>query len=197
MKAAGFSETSVHILQTTRHHISEDRNRKNKSSSLQTQVSSVYSEDKKLFCVSACIQKNRFLYDKKHFLKVLILKRMWTCYCYRSYSRYDDQLLISLFLSFTLVLPPPSSATTTTTSVYFSNFDEFSSWDYIDIVARMWRLYKTGIGLTTGFVGSHTVTQLGYSVLHFTTHNNWVSSVPLKTPAPTAATSSYGIPCHH
>jgi hypothetical protein len=24
--------------------------------------------------------------------------------------------------------------------------------------------YKTGIGLTTGFIGSHTVTQLGYSV---------------------------------
>jgi hypothetical protein len=40
------------------------------------------------------------------------------------------------------------------------------------IVARMWRLYKTGIGLTTGFIGSHTITQLGYSVLHFTTHNN-------------------------
>jgi hypothetical protein len=33
----------------------------------------------------------------------------------------------------------------------------------------------------------HTVTQPVYSVLHFTTHNNWqwVSSVPLKTPAPT------------
>jgi hypothetical protein len=26
------------------------------------------------------------------------------------------------------------------------------------IVARMWRLYKTGIGLTTGFTGLHTVT---------------------------------------
>jgi hypothetical protein len=32
-----------------------------------------------------------------------------------------------------------------------------------NIVARMWRLYKTGIGLTTGFIGSHTVT-LNYSV---------------------------------
>jgi hypothetical protein len=50
------------------------------------------------------------------------------------------------------------------------------------IVARMWRLYKTGIGLTTGFIGSHTVTH-NFSVLHFTTHNNWVSSLPLKTPA--------------
>jgi hypothetical protein len=35
----------------------------------------------------------------------------------------------------------------------------------------MWRLYKTGIGLTTGFIGSHTVTH-NYSVLHFTTQNN-------------------------
>jgi hypothetical protein len=31
------------------------------------------------------------------------------------------------------------------------------------IVARMWRLYKTGIGLTTGFIRSHTVTH-NYSV---------------------------------
>jgi hypothetical protein len=41
----------------------------------------------------------------------------------------------------------------------------------IHIVARMWRLYKTGIGLTTGFIRSHTVTH-NYSVLHFTAHNN-------------------------
>jgi hypothetical protein len=33
----------------------------------------------------------------------------------------------------------------------------------ICIVARVWRLYKTGIGLTTGFNGSHTVTH-NYSV---------------------------------
>jgi hypothetical protein len=35
----------------------------------------------------------------------------------------------------------------------------------------MWRIYKTGIGLTTGFIGSHTVT-LNYSVytLQFTVH---------------------------
>jgi hypothetical protein len=31
------------------------------------------------------------------------------------------------------------------------------------IVARMRRLYKTGIGLTTRFIGSHTVTHI-YSV---------------------------------
>jgi hypothetical protein len=30
-------------------------------------------------------------------------------------------------------------------------------------VACMWRLYKMGIGLTTGFIGSHTVTH-NYSV---------------------------------
>jgi hypothetical protein len=43
---------------------------------------------------------------------------------------------------------------------------EVHRWDGLrchDIVARMWRLYKTGIGLTTGFIGSHTVT-LNYSV---------------------------------
>jgi hypothetical protein len=41
------------------------------------------------------------------------------------------------------------------------------------IVARMrGDYYKTGIGLTIGFIGSQSVTQLGYSVLHFTTHNN-------------------------
>jgi hypothetical protein len=40
------------------------------------------------------------------------------------------------------------------------------SWSSIhvnDIVALMWRLHKTGIGLTTGFTGSHTVTH-NYSV---------------------------------
>jgi hypothetical protein len=31
------------------------------------------------------------------------------------------------------------------------------------VIARIWRLYKTGIGLTTGFIGSHTVTH-NYSV---------------------------------
>jgi hypothetical protein len=34
---------------------------------------------------------------------------------------------------------------------------------HVDTVARMRRLYKTGIGLTTGFIGSHTVTH-NYSV---------------------------------
>jgi hypothetical protein len=37
------------------------------------------------------------------------------------------------------------------------------SKNHLNIVARMWRLYKTGIGLTTGFIGSHTVTH-NYSV---------------------------------
>jgi hypothetical protein len=39
----------------------------------------------------------------------------------------------------------------------------------IHTVARMWRLYKTGIGLTTGFIGSHTVTH-NYSVYTLTAH---------------------------
>jgi hypothetical protein len=34
-------------------------------------------------------------------------------------------------------------------------------------VARTWRLHKTGIGLTTGFIGSHTVTH-NYSVYTLT-----------------------------
>jgi hypothetical protein len=38
-----------------------------------------------------------------------------------------------------------------------------SFWDILYIVARIRRLYKTGIGLTTGFIGSHTVTH-NYSV---------------------------------
>jgi hypothetical protein len=41
---------------------------------------------------------------------------------------------------------------------------------FFNIVARMWRLYKTGIGLTTGFIGSHTVTH-SYSV--YTLHSQF------------------------
>jgi hypothetical protein len=39
----------------------------------------------------------------------------------------------------------------------------FHPEERFNIVARMWRLYETGIGLTTGFIGSHTVTH-NYSV---------------------------------
>jgi hypothetical protein len=40
----------------------------------------------------------------------------------------------------------------------------------LHVVARLvWRLYKTGIGLTTGFIGSHTVTH-NYSVYTLTAH---------------------------
>jgi hypothetical protein len=39
----------------------------------------------------------------------------------------------------------------------------------ISILARMRRLYETGIGLTTGFIGSHTVTH-NYSVYTLTAH---------------------------
>jgi hypothetical protein len=91
------------------------------------------------------------------------------------------------------------------------------------IVARMWRLYKTGIGLTTGFIVSHTVTQL--QCIHFTTHycscnsslktaaqpeyslvtgtvhvtNSTLSTSEDSGPnsATAAATNSYGVPCHH
>jgi hypothetical protein len=45
-------------------------------------------------------------------------------------------------------------------------------------VSRMWRLYKTGTGLTTGFIGSHTVTH-NYSVytLQFTLFSIHVPSL--------------------
>jgi hypothetical protein len=38
------------------------------------------------------------------------------------------------------------------------------------IVARMWRLYETGVGLTTGFIGSLSVTSVTvYYTLQLTT----------------------------
>jgi hypothetical protein len=43
----------------------------------------------------------------------------------------------------------------------------FNGLFLINIVACMQRLYKTGIGLTTGFIGSHTVTH-NYSVYTLT-----------------------------
>jgi hypothetical protein len=38
----------------------------------------------------------------------------------------------------------------------------------------MWRLYKTGIGLTTGFIGSHSYTQLQciQFTIHYVHYNN-------------------------
>jgi hypothetical protein len=44
-----------------------------------------------------------------------------------------------------------------------------------NIFARMWRLYKTGIGLTTGFIRSHTVTD-NYSLL---TVSSLVACLPI------------------
>jgi hypothetical protein len=58
-------------------------------------------------------------------------------------------------------------------------------------VARMWRLYKTGIGLTTGFIGSHTVTHnySAYTLQITTVHYNtcrvfFVSSLVACLPMP-------------
>jgi hypothetical protein len=71
-----------------------------------------------------------------------------------------------------------------------------------DMVARIvWRLiYKTGIGLTTGFIGSHTVTH-NYSVYTLTASQQltlFSSSDDFgSNSATTAATSSHGVPCHH
>jgi hypothetical protein len=41
----------------------------------------------------------------------------------------------------------------------------------------MWRLYKTGIGLTTGFIGSHTVTH-NYSVYTLTAYYSSPQHLP-------------------
>jgi hypothetical protein len=66
----------------------------------------------------------------------------------------------------------------------------------LNIVARMRRLYKTGIGLTTGFIASHTITV--YTLYNsqqlslFSSSENWCSNS-----ATTAATNSDGVPCHY
>jgi hypothetical protein len=59
------------------------------------------------------------------------------------------------------------------------------------IVARMWRLYETGFGLSTGFTGSQ------YSTLNYSAHTlqptrSWVSLTSFQ-----AGNYTYGIPCHH
>jgi hypothetical protein len=66
----------------------------------------------------------------------------------------------TLFFFFEVVTPPPppsqpglGPAMAELTKIQIGKY----------IVPRMWRLYKTGIGLTTGFIGSHTVTH-NYSV---------------------------------
>jgi hypothetical protein len=46
-----------------------------------------------------------------------------------------------------------------------------------NIVACSWRLYKTGIGLTTGFIGSHIVTH-NYSVYTPTAHYSSLQHLP-------------------
>jgi hypothetical protein len=66
----------------------------------------------------------------------------------------------------------------------------------IYIVARMWRLYKTGIGLTTGFIRSHTITV--YTLYNSQQPSLFSSTEDLgSNSATTAATNSYGVPCHH
>jgi hypothetical protein len=66
----------------------------------------------------------------------------------------------------------------------------------INIVARMWQLYKTGIGLTTGFIRSHTITV--YTLYDSQQLSLFSSSEDYgSNSATTAATNSYGIPCHY
>jgi hypothetical protein len=60
------------------------------------------------------------------------------------------------------------------------------------IVARLRRLYKTGIGLTTGFIGSHTVTV--YTLYNSQQLSLFSSSEDFGS---NSTTNSYGIPCHH
>jgi hypothetical protein len=60
----------------------------------------------------------------------------------------------------------------------------------------VWRLYKTGIGLTTGFIGSHTITV--YTLYNSQQLSLFSSSEVFgSNSATTAATNSYGVPCHH
>jgi hypothetical protein len=66
-----------------------------------------------------------------------------------------------------------------------------------DILSRVYGDYnKTGIGLTTGLIGSHTVTV-------YTLYNSQQLSLFSSTEdfgsssATTAATNSYGVPCHY
>jgi hypothetical protein len=69
---------------------------------------------------------------------------------------------------------------------------QYSMYLCIRIVARMWRLYKTGIGLTTGFIGSHTVTVYtlydSQQLSLFSCSEDCCSN---------SATNSYGVPCHY
>jgi hypothetical protein len=56
--------------------------------------------------------------------------------------------------------------------------------------------YKTGIGLTTGFIGSHTITV--YTIYNLQQLSLFSSSEDCcSNSATTAATNSYGIPCHY
>jgi hypothetical protein len=56
--------------------------------------------------------------------------------------------------------------------------------------------YKTGIGLTTGFIGSHTITV--YTIYNSQQLSLFSSSEdPGSNSATTAATNSYGVPCHY
>jgi hypothetical protein len=65
----------------------------------------------------------------------------------------------------------------------------------LHIVARMWRLYKTGIGLTTGFIGSHTVIHncsVYTPTAHYSSLQHWpslltVSSLAACLPTPDSA----------
>jgi hypothetical protein len=62
----------------------------------------------------------------------------------------------------------------------------------------MWQLYKTGIGLTTGFISSHTVTITVYTFYGSQQLSLFsCSEVFGSNSATTAATNSYGVPCHY
>jgi hypothetical protein len=68
---------------------------------------------------------------------------------------------------------------------------------YLFIVSRICGDYnRRGIGLTPGFIGSHTVTH-NYSV--YTSQLSFFSSSEdcCSNSATTAATNSYGVPCHY
>jgi hypothetical protein len=88
-------------------------------------------------------------------------------------------------LAFSTLLSAPKSSWATDFAKFVTmKMDE-------DTVARMWRLYNAGIGLTTGFIGSHTVTH-NYSVytlqlaVHYSTCRVFLllSSLVARLPTP-------------
>jgi hypothetical protein len=100
---------------------------------------------------------------------------------------YVERGMISLLKSY--LKSAPKSAVKMCNPEVDNNKTQHTPLKHHYILSRVRRLYKTGIGLTTGFIGSPI------SYTHFTTHNDRVSSS--EDSGSNLATNSYGIHCHH